>query len=148
MSFSNFPTGIDQIDTKCWETFEPFYTELQERIVTHENLHWVYTNPHLAINSTNCDAKWVELWERFIPDVDYSGLENECVTGWHRKLHIFHIPFYYIEYGLAQVGALQMWRNALDDQTGTEFRFDTDMLADLVDLVEKTIEELEASIEN
>ncbi len=41
------------------------------------------------------------------------GLEAERVTGWHRKLHIFTVPFYYVEYGLAQLGALQVWRNAL-----------------------------------
>ncbi len=133
--------------------------------------HWVYTNPTLAVSSENCDAMWDQLWKRFIPDVDYTGMENERVTGWHRKLHIFHVPFYYIEYGMAQIGALQVWRNSLYDQpqaiidyrhalslggtrtlpelfaaAGAEFRFDTEMLADLVDLVEKTIHELEISI--
>ena len=90
------------------------------------------------------------------------------MTGWHRKLHIFHIPFYYIEYGLAQVGALQVWRNALRDQrqavatyrsalklggtrslpglyeaAAAEFRFDARMLSDLVGLIVATVAELE-----
>ena len=48
--------------------------------------------------------------------IDYTGLQAEKETGWHRKLHIFTDPFYYVEYGLAQLGALQVWRNALQDQ--------------------------------
>jgi oligoendopeptidase F len=50
--------------------------------------------------------------------VDWSGLEVECVTGWQRQLHIHQIPFYYVDYGLAQLGAVQVWRNALADQAG------------------------------
>ena len=38
--------------------------------------------------------------------MDYRGLEDWVATGWHRKLHIFQVPFYYVEYGLAQLGAL------------------------------------------
>jgi oligoendopeptidase F len=130
---------------------------------------WVYTNPDEAADPAHCDEAWDDLWTRFMPDIDYSGLKAERVSGWHRKLHIFHVPFYYIEYGMAQIGALQVWRNALQDQTaavtayrhalalggtktlpelfaaaGAEFRFDTGMLTDLVDMVERTIDELEA----
>jgi oligoendopeptidase F len=129
---------------------------------------WVYTHPDQASEPANCDAAWDDLWTRFMPDIDYSGLEAECVSGWHRKLHIFHAPFYYIEYGMAQAGALQVWRNALQDQAGAvaayrralalggtktlpelfaaagaEFRFDTEMLTDLVSLIEQTIVQLE-----
>lgn len=131
--------------------------------------HWVYTHPTEALEAGNCDATWDALWARFMPGVDWTGLEQERMSGWHRKLHIFHVPFYYIEYGLAQVGALQVWRNALVDQegavanyraalalggtrslpelfaaAGAEFRFDTAMLRGLVGLIEETIEELEA----
>ncbi len=53
-----------------------------------------------------------------MPGVDWSGLEDAEETGWHRKLHIHQHPFYYIEYGLAQLGAMQIWRNALKDQEG------------------------------
>ena len=48
--------------------------------------------------------------------IDYAGLQAEKETGWHRKQHIFTDPFYYVEYGLAQLGALQVWRSALRDQ--------------------------------
>ena len=80
--------------------------------------HWVYENHQEARDPANCDAKWTELWERFMPGVDWSGLEAERATGWQRKLHIHEDPFYYVEYGLAQLGAFQVWGNALKDQAG------------------------------
>ncbi len=80
--------------------------------------HWVYADAPEGVTAADLDAKWSELWERFMQGTDWSGLEAEKETGWHRKLHIFTYPFYYIEYGLAQVGALQVWRNALRDQAG------------------------------
>jgi oligoendopeptidase F len=45
------------------------------------------------------------------------------VTRWYRQLHIFLYPFYYIEYGIAQVGALQVWRNSLSDPAGAVARY-------------------------
>lgn len=78
--------------------------------------HWVYENVAEALNSSACDAQWRQVWERFIPWVDWSGLEEELMTGWQRKLHIHTVPFYYVEYGLAQLGATQIWSNALVDQ--------------------------------
>jgi oligoendopeptidase F len=80
--------------------------------------HWAYTHPQDAIVGDACDEAWAALWKRFIPDVDYSGLETVRATGWHRKLHIFQLPFYYIEYGLAQLGAAQVWANSLTDPAG------------------------------
>ena len=80
--------------------------------------HWVYEHPQAAIQPASRDACWAELWDRFMIGVDWSGLEDEKATGWQRKLHITQAPFYYIEYGLAQLGALQVWRNARQDQAG------------------------------
>lgn len=133
--------------------------------------HWVYTHPAAAMDPAGCDAAWDDLWARFMRGVDWTGFESERTSGWHRKLHIFHIPFYYIEYGMAQVGALQVWRNALRDQAqavdtyktalalgstktlpelfsaaGAEFRFDEAMLAELVGLIERTLDQLEAVV--
>ncbi|MBX3357385.1 MAG: M3 family oligoendopeptidase [Phycisphaeraceae bacterium] len=71
--------------------------------------HWVYTNPDHSRDDRH--AKWTELSARFGPAVDYSGLEKYHQTGWHRVLHLFGVPFYYIEYGIAQLGALQLWSN-------------------------------------
>ncbi len=130
--------------------------------------HWVYTFPQDAMNPDNCDAKWGELWDRFTPGVDYSGLEDVKVTGWHRKLHIFQIPFYYVDYGIAQLGAVQVWRNSLRDQSkavgdylsalalggtvtlpelfkaaGAKFAMDAATLGEAVDLIEATCDELD-----
>jgi oligoendopeptidase F len=75
--------------------------------------HWVYAEAPEQIAPADLDGKWRDLMDRFLPDVDYAGLQVEKETGWQRKGHIFESPFYYIEYGLAQLGALQVWRNAL-----------------------------------
>ncbi|MBN2047560.1 MAG: M3 family oligoendopeptidase [Anaerolineaceae bacterium] len=77
--------------------------------------HWVYTHAEDAVDPANCDRKWAELWQRFMPDADWNGFEAEKITGWQRKVHIFADPFYYIEYGLAQLGALEIWENAQKD---------------------------------
>jgi oligoendopeptidase F len=54
--------------------------------------------------------------DRFGGDVDWSGSEAARADLWHKQLHIFLYPFYYVEYGIAQLGALQMWANAKADQ--------------------------------
>lgn len=130
--------------------------------------HWVYENPQAATDPANCDACWDELWQRFMPGVDWSGLEQERMTGWHRKLHIYEVPFYYVEYGLAQLGAVQVWSKALSDQAGAvasylkalalgntvtlpelfatagaRFAFDEGILSESVSLMERTIDTLE-----
>jgi oligoendopeptidase F len=78
--------------------------------------HWVYVDAPAGVAAADLDAKWSALWDRFMVGIDYTGLHIEKETGWHRKLHIFTDPFYYVEYGLAQLGALQVWRNARKDQ--------------------------------
>jgi oligoendopeptidase F len=130
--------------------------------------HWVYENPQSAAIPANCDAAWGDLWQRFMPDMDWSGLEEELKTGWQRKLHIHTDPFYYVEYGLAQLGAMQVWRNALDDQAaavaayrralslgatvslpqlfttaGARFALDAATLGEAVELMMRMIEKLE-----
>jgi len=130
--------------------------------------HWVYENHAAAADAQNCDRAWAELWQRFMPGVDWSGLDDAMVTGWHRKLHIYRVPLYYVEYGLAQLGAVQVWRNALQDQSdavahyraalslggtvplpelyaaaGAKFAFDAETLQEAVTLIETTIEELQ-----
>lgn len=57
----------------------------------------------------------MELNERFGGDIDWSGNEETLASLWHRQLHLFGSPFYYVEYGIAQLGALQMWRQARRD---------------------------------
>ncbi|MFK7961564.1 MAG: M3 family oligoendopeptidase [Phycisphaerales bacterium] len=69
--------------------------------------HWLYTNPdHSQAERTEF---WLSLIERFSPGLDWTGLEHFRETSWQRQLHLFEVPFYYIEYGIAQLGALQLW---------------------------------------
>jgi len=100
--------------------------------------------------------------------VDWSGLEEVMMTGWQRKHHIHLWPFYYVEYGLAQLGAVQIWGNALSDQSGAvtsycralalggtvplprlyetagaRLAFDSETLGRAVRLMEETIRSLE-----
>jgi oligoendopeptidase F len=78
--------------------------------------HWIYTHPgHARAERT---AAWRELMDRFGGLVDWSGHEHARANLWHRQLHIFLHPFYYVEYGIAQLGALQMWANAKRDKAG------------------------------
>ncbi len=75
--------------------------------------HWIYTTSHTPAER---QAYWLELSRRFEPQIDWSGLEEFRGYGWHKQLHIFELPFYYIEYGIAQLGALQVWHQSLKDE--------------------------------
>ncbi|MCA9962312.1 MAG: hypothetical protein KC443_24920, partial [Anaerolineales bacterium] len=103
-----------------------------------------------------------------LPGVDWSGLDDVTATGWQRKVHIYQVPFYYIEYGLAALGAAQVWQNAQQDQetavaryqqalalggtaplpdlfaaAGARFAFDADTLQHVVSFIEENIAKLE-----
>ncbi len=71
---------------------------------------WVYSDPRGA-DARARDAEWLAIRSRFEPTVDWSDLGVERVARWYRQLHIFLYPFYYIEYGIAQLGAIQVWQN-------------------------------------
>ncbi len=133
--------------------------------------HWVYLNPARAADANMCDAQWETLCQRFLPGINWEGFEEMRKCGWHRKLHIFRIPFYYVEYGIAQLGALQIWRNSLKDHAsaltayrkglslgntvtlpelfeavGVEFRMDAGILTELVALIEETLDDLRGAL--
>ena len=162
-----------------------YYTPAQARVAWLEHLEdvlgslvhiasvdafqaWIYTDPAGADRDAR-DAKWLEIREEFESGVDWTGLERERVGRWYRQLHIFELPFYYIEYGLAQLGALQVFRNAVahaDDAVaaykrflklggtrplpelyaaaGAKLVFDADTMAELVAFVEERIVALRA----
>ncbi|MCD4687582.1 MAG: M3 family oligoendopeptidase [Anaerolineae bacterium] len=133
--------------------------------------HWVYENHDAATDPDACDTTWAALRDRFMPHTDYTGLEPAKRNGWHRKRHIHRTPFYYVEYGLAQLGAVLVWRNALKDQAGAlnayrkalalggtvslpdlyttagaRFAFDADTLREAIDLIEETIDTLQTQL--
>lgn len=134
-------------------------------------LHWVYENPEHALNPEAVGRKWVELGRRFEPDLDWSDLEAANGNTWQYIRHFFNTPFYYIDYAIAIIGALQVWRNYLRDPQGTiqqyrqalskgatcslpelymaagaKFAFDVTLLRDIVQLVTGKIEELEQEV--
>lgn len=76
--------------------------------------HWIYTHPgHTAAERTK---QWLATLDRFGSGViDYTGFEDVRAAQWQRQLHLFHAPFYYIEYGIAQLGALQLWMKSKED---------------------------------
>lgn len=78
--------------------------------------HWIYLHPdHTRAERTSA---WVGLMQRFGDEVDWSGYEELRASLWHRQLHIFVAPLYYVEYGIAQLGALQVWTNSKQNQRG------------------------------
>jgi oligoendopeptidase F len=84
--------------------------------------HWIYTDG-LDASPADRDTRWLEIRARFEPDVDYSGLEPERISRWYRQSHIHTAPFYYIEYGLAQLGALQVWSASRGDGATAIIRY-------------------------
>jgi oligoendopeptidase F len=131
--------------------------------------HWVYDHPEQGSDPEQCRQKWAELSQRYLPEIDWSGLEVERSNRWQGTLHYYCLPFYMIEYAFAALGALQIWDNYLHDpQTairqyrfalslgatrtvpelyeaaGAKFAFDTAMLQRVVQLITRTVEELEA----
>ena len=69
--------------------------------------HWTHTNPGHTVAERR--AAWRALDQRFGGGCDWSGLEDTLESSWQRQLHLFGSPFYYIEYGIAELGAMQMW---------------------------------------
>ncbi|GAC1462200.1 MAG: M3 family oligoendopeptidase [Chloroflexota bacterium] len=130
--------------------------------------HWAYEHAEEAIDPRLCDATWLDLTRRFLPIIDWSGLEAEIASGWRDVLHIFTIPFYIIEYALALLGAVQVWANAqrdpknavrlyrhalslggtrtlpeLFEAAGARFAFDEQTLSQAVEKIEATLAALE-----
>ena len=130
---------------------------------------WIYTSGEGHDRDAR-DAAWLRLRSRFEQGIDWSGLNRERTARWYRQLHIFELPFYYIEYGIAQLGALQVWKRSLTDPdgalagykaalrlggtrslpalysaAGARLIFDTDGMRELVRLVEERLETLRGS---
>ncbi|HXF83330.1 MAG TPA: M3 family oligoendopeptidase, partial [bacterium] len=83
--------------------------------------HWVYT--HIGHSRDERRRAWVEIYRRFQPALDWSGYADAEGWLWHRQLHLFTSPFYYIEYGIAQTGALQIWLQSRRDYRAAVERY-------------------------
>ena len=83
--------------------------------------HWLSKHPEHTPAERR--AAWVRTFRRFEPFGDWSGYDDALGFMWHRQLHIFLLPFYYIEYGIAQLGALQVWLRARTDYKDAVARY-------------------------
>lgn len=133
--------------------------------------HWIYDHPEQGIDPEKCRQKWAELSRRYLPDIDWSGLEAAHSNEWQGILHFYQVPFYMIEYAFAALGAFQIWNNYLRDPqkalqqyrsalalgglrtvpelyeaAGAKFVCDDELLQLVIQLVTSTVEQLEAKI--
>ena len=130
--------------------------------------HWIYLDDD-GRDAGARDRKWLELRRRFEgQSVDWNGLDAERIARWYQQPHFFSYPFYYIEYGIAQLGALQVWRNSLRDRqdavrkyrealalgatrplpelfkvAGAKLIFDSNGMRELISVVEEELAKLE-----
>jgi oligoendopeptidase F len=130
--FKEYPTEIAEVASMSmelfsmdhWQVFFDNKEELQrakegqlERVITifpwiatiDKFQHWVFENPEHTEEERK--QRWMEISQEFTsPVIDFSGLEEYRHQSWQRQLHLFEVPFYYIEYGIAQLGAIGLWQ--------------------------------------
>lgn len=188
-SFKEYPTEIAEVASMTMELFSMdrwsvFFNnkeelirakELQlERVITifpwiatiDKFQHWVYENPNHSEEER--EVNWMRILNEFsTPVIDYSGLEEYMKYFWQKQLHLFEVPFYYIEYGIAQLGAIGLWKqykknkeqalsnyvNALSlggtktlpelfNAAGLSFDFSPGYISELMQFVKKEMEDL------
>ena len=188
--FKEYPMEIAEVASMAmelfsmehWDVFFSDKTELLrakehqlERVITlfpwiaviDKYQHWLYDN----IDHTNEEktAKWMEILAEYSDGIiDFSGLETYRSNAWQRQLHLFEVPFYYIEYGIAQLGAIGMWMQfknneqvALDNYcnalalggtatlpelyktAGLKFDFSSETIKELMDFVKEQLDALQ-----
>jgi oligoendopeptidase F len=137
-SFKEYPMEIAEVASMAMELFSMDYWDVYfkdaqdlkrakahqlERVITifpwvatvDKFQHWVYEHPEHTEVERN--AAWFQVLNEFSADaIDYSGLEQYRQYAWQRQLHLFEVPFYYIEYGIAQLGAIGLWMQYKKDK--------------------------------
>ncbi len=131
-SFKEYPTEIAEVASMAMELFsmeywQVFFDNIEdlsrakehqlERVITifpwiaiiDKFQHWVYENPNHSLDERR--ENWIDILSEFsTTEIDYAGLEEFRNYGWQKQLHLFEVPFYYIEYGIAQLGAIGLWQ--------------------------------------
>jgi oligoendopeptidase F len=188
-AFKEYPTEMAEVASMAmelfsmdhWEVFFDNEDELKrakrhqlERVITifpwistiDSFQHWVYEHPNHTIEERT--QAWKQILNRFSSSsIDYTGLDQYREIGWQRQLHLFEVPFYYIEYGIAQLAAIGMWKqykenrksaianytNALSkggtltlpelyETAGLPFDFSPSRMKELMDLVRSELSKL------
>ena len=137
-SFKDYPMEIAEVASMAMELFtmeywHTFFTDKEdlrrakehqlERVISifpwiatiDKFQHWIYENPQHTLEER--EENWVRILNEFSSDaIDFSGLEEYRKYAWQRQLHLFEVPFYYIEYGIAQLGAIGLWMRFKQDK--------------------------------
>jgi oligoendopeptidase F len=137
-AFKNLPSEVAELASmsmellsmKYWDEFYEIESDLKrakqdqlETIITilpwiaqiDEFQHWVYENPSHSIKERK--EKWIQLSESYSAGLtDWQGFEEVRENSWQKQMHLFEVPFYYIEYGIAQLGALSIWKNSIQNE--------------------------------
>ncbi len=187
--FKEYPTEIAEVASMAMELFsmnhwQVFFDNKEELIRAKEQQlervitifpwiatidkfqHWVYENPNHTIEERA--DQWLNIQQEFSSSaIDFTGLEEYRRFGWQRQLHLFEVPFYYIEYGIAQLGAIGLWQQykqnpetavnnyitalqlggtrtlpELFEAAGLEFNFSPAYISQLMLFVKKELEQL------
>jgi oligoendopeptidase F len=109
-SWGEFYKDSEELERAKREQMESIITILPWIAQIDEFQHWIYEHPDHSIKVRS--EKWIELSNQYGTGLtDWSGFEDVRMTTWQRQMHLFEVPFYYIEYGIAQLGALGIWKN-------------------------------------
>jgi oligoendopeptidase F len=162
-AFKEYPMEIAELASMSmelfsmehWDVFFTDATELKrakleelERVISvlpwiatiDKFQHWIYT--HAGHSVAEREQEWINILNEFSTGiVDWSGFEENRTSFWQKQLHLFEVPFYYIEYGIAQLGALAMWRQYRQDKEQAL----TNYMAALSQGYTKTLKELYAT---
>jgi len=114
-----FPNG-EELKRAKREQLEDIIETLPWVATIDKFQHWIYENPTHTFEQRK--ENWNRIFDQFADNVtDWSGLQEAKDYAWQKQLHLYEVPFYYIEYGMAQLGAIAVWRNyKLDRQKGLE----------------------------
>jgi oligoendopeptidase F len=139
-AFKEYPMEIAELASMSmelftmehWDIFYPDASELQrakldelERVISvlpwiatiDKFQHWIYT--HVGHTVAEREKVWLEILAEFGTGIiDWTGFEDYRANFWQKQLHLFEVPFYYIEYGIAQLGAIAMWRQYQNNPQG------------------------------
>ncbi len=135
--FKEYPTEIAEVASMAMELFSMNHWQVYfkdneelirakeqqlERVITifpwiatiDKFQHWIYENPDHTLEQRI--ERWMSILKEFTsPAIDFSGLDEFRRYGWQRQLHLYEVPFYYIEYGIAQLGAIGLWQQYKKD---------------------------------
>ena len=163
-----FFSNQDDLDRAKKEQLETVIKILPWIATIDEFQHWIYEHPQHSVEER--ETKWMEILDAYSTGmVDWSGYEHVQRISWQRQLHLFEVPFYYIEYGMAQLGALSIWKNFQTDKAnaiqdyqsalrlgytqsipeiyktaGIAFDFSQDHIRNLADFIQHEIQLLDA----